>query len=197
MHHGNWVDGALARRARRSEREPDVSISLEEADVSNLIAVAYEDPGTARRVLDELGELGVEHAITMEDAVIVERQPDGKVKLHQTVKPAAVGATGGALWGGLIGLIFLAPFLGMAVGAASGGLAGAASDAGVDDRFLKQLGEDLQPGGAAMIVLVRDSTPDKVLPRISRYGGSVIHSSLSDEAEARLQDALSGAGAAH
>jgi len=158
--------------------------------MSNLIAVAYDDVDTARNMLRTLNELSVEHAITLDDAVIAEHRPDGKIKLHQTTKPGAVGAAGGAAWGGLIGLLFLAPFLGMAVGAAAGGAAGAMSDVGVDDTFMKHLGEDLERGSAAVIVLVRDSTPDKVLPRISPYGGRVIHSSLSDEAEARLRDAL-------
>jgi uncharacterized membrane protein len=163
--------------------------------MSNLIAVAYDDVERAREVLHTLNDLSVEHAITLDDAVIAEHRPDGKIKLHQTTKPAAAGATGGALWGGLIGLLFLAPLLGMAVGAATGGAFGAMADVGVDDRFMKQLGEDLTPGSAALIVLVRESTPDKVLPRISPYGGRVIHTSLSDDAEAQLRDALS-AGAA-
>jgi uncharacterized membrane protein len=168
-----------------------VGPDCKEAEVSNLIAVAYDDVGTARTVVETLGQLNVEHAITLEDVVIAEHRPDGKIKLHQAAKPGAVGAAGGALWGGLIGLLFLAPFLGMAVGAAAGGAAGAMTDVGVDDAFLKHLGEDLAPGAAAVIVLVRESTPDKVLPRISQFGGRVIHSSLSDDAEARLQEALS------
>ena len=77
------------------------------------------------------------------------------------------------------------------VGAATGGALRAASDVVVDDQFMKQLGEELTPGSAALIVLVRDSTPDKVLPRISPYGGRVIHSSLSDETEEQLRGALS------
>ena len=141
--------------------------------MSNLIAVAYDDVGSARNVLNELGALSVEHAIALDDAVILEHRADGKIKLHQTTKPGAIGAAGGAMWGGLIGLLFLAPFLGMAVGAATGGAMGAMSDVGVDDKFMEQLGEDLQPGAAALIVLVRDSTPDKVLPRISKFGGRV------------------------
>src|SRR3712207_482211 len=132
-------------------------------------------------MLNELGELTVEHAITLDDAVIVERRDDGKIKLHQSVRPGAAGAAGGALWGGLIGLIFLAPLLGMAVGAASGGAAGALTDVGVDDKFMKELGGALQPGSAAVVLLVRESTPDKVLPRIEQYGGEVVHTSLSDE----------------
>jgi len=159
--------------------------------VGNLVAVAYDDLGTAQQVMRALNELTTEHALTLEDAVVVERRPDGKIKLHQSVKPGAAGAAGGALWGGLIGLLFLAPFLGMAVGAAAGGAAGAMSDMGVDDKFMKQLGEELAPGSAAVFVLVRDSTPDKVLPRISPYGGRVMHSSLSNEAETHLQEALS------
>lgn len=161
--------------------------------MGNLIAVAYDDLATAKDVMSTLSELSTEHAITLEDAVVAEHRADGKIKLHQSLKPGAAGAAGGALWGGLIGLLFLAPFLGMAVGAASGGAAGALADVGVDDRFMKDLGANLKPGSAAVIVLVRESTPDKVLPRISQYGGEIIHSSLSDDAEARLQDALSGA----
>jgi uncharacterized membrane protein len=106
------------------------------------------------------------------------------------------GAAGGALWGGLIGLLFLAPLVGMAIGAAAGGASGALVDAGVNDRFMKELGQKLAPGGAALIVLVRKVTPDKVLPEIREYGGDVIQTSLDDESEARLREVLEGAAGA-
>ena len=83
--------------------------------------------------------------ISLDDAVVVTRDEDGKVKLHQSRKLAAAGAAGGALWGGLIGLIFFVPLLGMAVGAATGAATGALTDIGVDDRFMKDLGEKLTP----------------------------------------------------
>ena len=127
-----------------------------------------------------------EHSIELEDLAIAVRQDDGKIKLRHAFKPPA----GGALWGGLIGLIFFMPLLGAAIGGATGAAAGAATDVGVDDNFMKDLGAKLQPGGAAVFVLVRQSTPDKVLPRISQYGGDVIHSSLSQDAEETLQEAL-------
>jgi uncharacterized membrane protein len=164
--------------------------------MSDLIAVAYDDRATAERVRDELVSLTREHVIEIEDAVVVTREAGGKVKLHQAHSPVGAGAAGGALWGGLIGLIFLAPLLGMAIGAATGAATGALTDVGVDDEFMRQLGSDLPEGHAALIVLVRRSTPDKVIPRISSYGGHIIQSSLSTDAEERLQAALSGAGAA-
>ena len=101
--------------------------------MSNLVAIAYPDQATAEEVMGTLGRLSTEHSIELEDAVVVTRDQDGKVKLHQTNKLAAAGAAGGALWGGLIGLIFFVPLLGMAVGAATGAATGALTDVGVDD----------------------------------------------------------------
>ena len=108
---------------------------------------------------------------------------------------AKSGAAGGALWGGLIGLIFLAPLVGMAIGAASGAAAGAVTDVGVDDDFLKQLADKLEPGAAALIALGRSDAPVKVLDRLKPYGGHVIQTSLDTEAEERVRAAL-GEGAA-
>jgi uncharacterized membrane protein len=158
--------------------------------MSNLVAIAYPDEATAQEVARTLAELQSEHTIRLDDLVVAVRNDDGKIKLRQSFSPGRTGAAGGALWGGLIGLIFLQPLLGMAVGAAAGGAGGAMADYGIDDKFMKELGEKLQPGGAALFVLVRQSTPDKVLPRVSQYGGEVIHSSLDTETEEMLQEAL-------
>jgi len=162
--------------------------------MSNLVAIAYPNVQTAEEVRTSLGQLQTEKLIELEDMVIVTRNDKGKVKLHQAVSPGGAAAAGGAVWGGLIGLLFLAPLLGMAVGAAAGGLAGSAADVGVDDNFMKELGSKLEGDSAALIVLIRSSTPDKVLPRISQYGGEVIQSSLSNEREEELRHAL-GEGA--
>jgi uncharacterized membrane protein len=160
--------------------------------MSTLVAIAYPDEATAAQVRDTLAEAMKEHIIELDDAVVVTRDAEGKIKLHQAGSTTAAGAAGGALWGGLIGLIFLVPLLGMAVGAASGAAAGALSDAGVDDNFMKELGNKLEPGTAALIVLVRKATPDKVLERIKPFGGNVLQTSLSAEQEARLEEALAG-----
>ena len=163
--------------------------------MANLVAIAYDDVGQAKQVMGTMGELVKEHTLTLEDAVILEHRPGGKMKLHQP-SLAGMGAASGALWGGLIGLIFLMPLFGMAIGAATGAAAGSASDYGVDDDFMKELGDKLPEGGAAVIVLVREATRDKVVPEISKYGGHVIQTSLSTEQEAALQEALDQRGAA-
>jgi uncharacterized membrane protein len=159
--------------------------------VSDLVAIAYDDLPTAQRVASNLGEAVKAHAIEVEDVVVVERRGDGKVKLHQP-SLAGLGAAGGALWGGLIGLIFFMPLFGMALGAAAGAAGGALSDTGVDDEFMRRLGSELEPGKAALIVLVTQMSPDKVLPEI-KVPGTVIQTSLSNEDETALQQALDAA----
>ena len=158
--------------------------------MSTLVAIAYPDADTAERVRGELIQATKEHLLTLEDAVVVVHQPDGKIKLHQATSMAGVGAAGGAMWGGLIGLLFLAPLFGMAIGAASGAVAGKVTDAGVNDDFMKQLGEKMAPGTAALIALGSSNAPDKLLERLQPYGGDVIQTSLDNEQEERLRSSL-------
>ncbi len=160
--------------------------------MSDLVAVAYDNVDTARRVADNVVQLQKAHEIELDDMVVVERQQDGKVKLHQP-SAAGAGAAGGALWGGLIGLIFFVPLLGMAIGAATGAAAGKLSDYGVDDDFMKQLGDNLEPGAGALILLIRKVSVDKVIPQI-KVPGKIIQTSLDNESEQRLADALAVAG---
>ena len=158
--------------------------------MSTLVAIAYPDAATAEQVRQELIQATKEHLVRLDDAVVVEHRPDGKIKLHQAMSTTGAGAAGGALWGGLIGLIFLAPLFGMAVGAASGAFAGKVSDVGVNDSFMKELGTKVPAGGAALIALGSTDARDKVIERVQRYGGEVIQTSLSSEEEEQLRAAL-------
>ena len=163
--------------------------------MSTLIAIGYPSAETAEEVRGVLVQATKEKLVDLQDAVVVEHQADGKIKLHQAISTTGAGAAGGALWGGLIGLIFLAPLFGMAIGAASGAVAGKVTDAGVNDDFMKQLGAKMEPGSAALIALGSSNAPDKLLERLQPYGGDVIQTSLDNEQEERLRSSL-GADAA-
>ncbi len=160
--------------------------------MSDLVAIAYDSVDTARQAGENVVQAQKAHLIELDDMVIVERRQDGKVKLHQPSATAG-GAVGGALWGGLIGLIFFVPFFGMAIGAATGAAAGALSDYGVDDDFMKNLGAELQPGAGALILLIRKVSTDKIIPEI-KIPGKIIQSSLNNDSEERLAEALAAAG---
>ena len=158
--------------------------------MSTLVAIAYPDTDTAEKVRQELVQATKEQLVRLEDAVVVEHGPDGKIKLNQAMSTTGAGAAGGALWGGLIGLLFLAPLFGMAIGAASGALGGKMADVGVNDNFMKELGAKLAPGSAALIALGSTDARDKLIERVKPYGGDVIQTSLGSEEEAQLRAAL-------
>jgi len=161
--------------------------------MSTLVVVGYDDQFKADEVRLTLLKLQKDSLIDMEDAVVAVKDTKGKVKLHQAVNLTAAGAVSGGFWGALIGLIFLNPVLGMAVGASAGAVSGALTDVGIDDRFMKGLASSMKPGSSVLFVLVRKSTPDKVLEHITGTGGKVLKTSLSHEDEAKLQAALSAA----
>jgi uncharacterized membrane protein len=162
--------------------------------MSDLIVIAYDDEFKAEEVRLTLAKLQVEHLIELEDAAVVVKDEHGKIKLKQAVNLTGAGAASGGFWGLLIGILFFNPLLGAAVGAASGALAGAFSDIGVDDNFIRELGETLQPKSSALFVLVRKVTPDKVLEEVSQFGGKVLRTSLSKDEESQLQTVLDNRG---
>ncbi len=161
--------------------------------MSTLVVIGYNDLYQAQEVRLKLIKLQKDYLIDMEDAVVVVKNEDGKVKLHQAINLTATGAISGGFWGSLIGLIFLNPLLGLAAGAAAGAVSGALSDVGINDTFMKDLANTMQPNSSALFVLVRKSTPDKVLEELQGTGGTILKTSLSHEDEDKLQAALATA----
>ncbi len=158
--------------------------------MATLVAIAYPNKDQALEVRRVLGRLQKEYLVDLVDAVVVTRDDKGKVHLDQAVPLAGISAVNGALWGMLIGLLFFVPLLGAAVGAAGGAIAGKLSDYGIDDKFMRELGEKIQPNTSALFVLARGGVPERVLPEIGKYGGTVLHTSLPPETEEQLRAAL-------
>jgi uncharacterized membrane protein len=163
--------------------------------MSNLVVLGFNNEADAFEMRAALARLQTQYLIEMEDAVVVTRDAQGKVKLHQPVNLVAAGAMSGTFWGSLIGLLFLNPLLGAAIGASSGALSGALTDIGINDQFMKELGATLTPGTSALFVLVRKSAPDKVLEGLKPFIGKakVLQTSLTKDKEAELRQALEGA----
>lgn len=159
--------------------------------MADLIVLAFETEDGALEVRDELIKLQKQQLIELEDAAVVIRPVEGKPKVKQVGSLAGAGALGGAFWGMLIGLLFFAPWLGLAIGAVTGAVAGGLTDVGVDDKFIKDVGNTIEPGHSALFLLVRKVTPDKVLDHVKQYHPTVLQSSLSEEDEAKLREAFS------
>jgi uncharacterized membrane protein len=160
--------------------------------MSTLIAITYDTADKAKQVLEELGKMQKMQLVTLEDAAVAVKNEKGKVKVTQTLEKMATGSsvTWGFFWGFLIGLIFMAPIFWGLLTALFAGLLGKGRDLGIDNQFIKEVGESLEPGQSALFILVVEATADKVLPEMAKFGGTVFQTSLSKEDEALLKEAL-------
>ena len=137
--------------------------------MSDLVILAFDTETGAGQMRNDLLKLEKEHLIGLEDAAVIVRNKDGKVKVNQEVNMVGAGAMGGAFWGLLIGFIFFVPIFGLVLGAAGGAIAGKFANEGVDEQFIKEAGNTIQPGNSALFMLVRESTPDKVMDELKKY----------------------------
>ena len=160
--------------------------------MATLIAIGYPDETTAAEAGDEAQRLAKDLIIEPDAIAVIARDSSGKFHVTTNHHAVAGGATWGMFWGLLFGVLFFIPFLGMAVGAGLGALMGKVTKSGIDREFQNQVREMVQPGTSALFLVIERATPDKAVEALRRFGGTVLKSSLSKEAEADLQAALHG-----
>jgi uncharacterized membrane protein len=158
--------------------------------MAHLVVLGLDNREDAERVLDLTGDLARQQLLQLQDAAYAWRDDKGKVRLQQAINLTGPGAASGALWGTLIGLIFLNPLAGLAVGAATGAVAGKLSDVGINDDMIRQIGQQLQQGKAAVFVLARSATVDKVIEALKPYSPTIIQTNLTKDREEELAQAL-------
>jgi uncharacterized membrane protein len=162
--------------------------------MADLIAIGYPDEMTAALAADEARRLARDLIIQPDAIATIVRDKEGKYHVNTSHHPVGVGASWGMFWGLLFGLIFFIPVLGLAVGAGLGALMGKITKSGIDKAFQDQVRGMLTPGTSALFLIVEKVTPDKAIEAMSRYGGTVLKTSLSKEGEAELQEALHSGG---
>ena len=160
--------------------------------MADLIAIGYPDETTAFTAADEARRLAAELIIQPDAIAVIARDKDGSYHVTTSHHPMTKGASWGLFWGFLFGLLFFIPVFGMAVGAGMGALMGKLANSSIDREFRDQVRDMLRPGTSALFLMVEQVTPDKAAEAMSKYGGTVLKTSLSTEDEKDLQDALHG-----
>lgn len=160
--------------------------------MANLTVIQFETVDGAGQALEKIQSLQKLQLIKVIDAAIVS-WPEGRKspKTKQLVSMAGVGAMQGAFWGMLFGLIFLIPFFGLAIGAAMGALSGAFADYGIDDNFIKKVGEEVTEGTSALFLMTKDVVLDKVSEKMKGMKFNIIATNLTREQEEKLIAAFS------
>jgi uncharacterized membrane protein len=164
--------------------------------MADLIAIGYPDETTATAAADEARRLSRDLIIQPDAIAVIVRDKEGNYHVHTDHHMVGAGATWGMFWGFLFGLLFFIPVLGLAIGAGMGALMGKLTKSSIDKQFQEQVRGMVQPGTSCLFLMLEKVTPDKAVEAMSKFGGTVLKTSLSKDDEKELQEALHGGEAA-
>lgn len=192
------ADAARAAQAAQAAQAADAADAG--TGTHEILAIVLDKPTRANEVLLALAHLQGAGKLRMHDAVIVAKDVDGRSSVVETVDiTPAKGALAGGWWG-LLGSLLVGGPAGLAVilgGAAAGALYGRLVDHGLDDDWVRQMAEWIDPGTSALLLLVDAGFDPEVLVELRRFEGTgeVAYSTLPPAARAEIEAALRGSEA--
>ena len=124
--------------------------------MSELIVFAFENETGAKELETGLVAAQADQELRVNDAALVVRQEDGRPILNHAANLVGRGSLGGIFWGFILALVFWTKWWGLSVG-------GALGDLGLDDDFVKEVGESVEKGHSALLILVEDGMVESAL----------------------------------
>jgi uncharacterized membrane protein len=150
---------------------------------NGLIAVSLPDQLMAAEFLMAVRRIAAQNRLQLRDAVLVVKNDDEQVVVQETIDPTpARSALSGGLWAGLLGLIVGGPIgwaVGLGVGAGVGAGVAKVVDLGIPDEWVTWFRAAVQPGTAAVVVLVEDLDVASFRAEVGRFpGAEILHTTL-------------------
>jgi len=167
-------------------------MSKQENANHEMIVVSFADENMADEVLDTIKKMEDKAVVDLKSGAVVVRDASGKVTIKETSDfDAKQGAIGGAIAGSLLSLLGGSLIKGAILGAAGGAAAGKMIDLGLDDDFLKEIGDNLESASSAVVALVDFDQVDQAMEELDQFaGGTILHHTLSDEVYEKLSEAV-------
>ena len=148
----------------------------------NVVLVRFADQSKAYQALSTLKDVGADGRLEVRSAVLLERGPDGTIRVPE----GADNATGFLLAsGGLLGMLVgvLGGPLGMLLGGYAGMLGGATGAALRDvdaDVALDSISQDIAPGQTVLVAEVGEVADEVLDKAMTNLGGTVSRRPASD-----------------
>lgn len=172
----------------RTAGEPDII-------PQTLVGISFPDVYRAQEFLTAVTRLKSRGSLVLEDAVIVNKDDEGKTVVRETIDPQpGRTAMSGGMWTGLFGLILGGPVgwaAGAAIGAGAGALTAKLIDLGISDEWVAWFREAVKPGTATVVILASEIVEDDLVTEVHRFAGAeLVYANFDDEMLARLRGAL-------
>ncbi len=149
--------------------------------MSEVLAVAFDEPGAAADVLHKLRSHAADHLVELEDACVARRGADGRLQLIQAIGHRL--PLPGRFWHELVHHLL------------HHGRPADPPDPGTPDcrleiGFCRQVGAALRPGTSALFVLVHDATAEALIESLQRHRGRILRSTLPKTEEQAIEAAV-------
>jgi uncharacterized membrane protein len=149
--------------------------------MSELVVLGFESKYKADEVLLELLKSEQETLLDLEDALVITKNAEGKIRVkpcHDLVKP---GDLSNELWGGIISSVVYHRSL---------EILDDPNTNPFDPNFLLEVETLLQPNSSALFILIRRVSAEKVLPIFRNTGGKLLQTTYTEDKAAKLQEYL-------
>jgi uncharacterized membrane protein len=157
--------------------------------MSELLVIIFDTAEQAKEARLSLKGLEKEGMVKLDDAAVVSRGEDGKVTVKNELDSGvAMGALGGSLVGVLLASVFF-PVAGILIGAAVGGAIGHFFHKDVDQTFVKEVTQKIEPGKSALFLMINNGI-GMVITAMEPYKGEVLQTTLSTDEVDALKSAL-------
>ena len=178
-----------------SEASPDELTSAPGSPV--IVGVSFDSRMKAQEFLLAMGRLRHDGDLDLQDAVIVDKSDDGKLKVTETIDPSpGKAAMSGAVWTGLLGLFLGGPvgwLAGIGIGAGAGAVTAKLVDLGIPDDWVSWFKEAVRPSSSTVVLLLDDINMPSLLAEADRFSGAeLVHTTMSAVSFNDLSDAFEG-----
>jgi uncharacterized membrane protein len=147
-----------------------------------IYAATYDNKANAEADYETLRELHSDKIVGTYDEAMINKDEQGKVHVHKHEKPTQHGAWGGAAVGALVGVVFPPSVIASAaIGAGIGGLGGHIRE-GMSRSDAKELGETLEDGEAALVV-IGESRLEEQLEKVFTHATKTIEKELDADSK--------------
>jgi uncharacterized membrane protein len=157
---------------------------------SAVLIVTFDDQEKGDRALKQLEEWQKQKEIELGDAVVIVKDEDGEVKIHETSEfTTKRGAIAGGAAGLVIGLMVGGPIGGLLLGAAGGGLAGKAVDLGIKDEEIAAVSDSMENATSAIAAQIKSVKHREMIAAAIRQSGGHVHElSIAEDTLADLEN---------
>jgi uncharacterized membrane protein len=157
---------------------------------SQVVVLGFEGQLSAEAALQDIVKMQTDGLIDLVDVEVASRGSGNRVQIQQAHSETGRLALRGGGAGLLAGLLLGGPILGAAGGAAIGAVAASLKDHGIDDGFVREVSDTLDPRTSALFLMVKTENADEVLKRLKPIKAKVLSTTLTETQEERLREVL-------